>query len=77
MKLTSGIGLLVAAFLRLALVLVAPTSTDAYRYSWEGRVANAGLSHTASRPLHELAFLRKTRTRDQQSEIDDRILRWP
>lgn len=44
--------LVVAAFLRLPLVLVAPTpSTDAYRYSWEGRVANAGHSPYRLPPL--------------------------
>lgn len=52
--------LAVAAFLRLALVLVPPTpSTDAYRYSWEGRVANADLSPYRLPPsAPELAFLR-------------------
>jgi|CXWL01.1.fsa_nt_gi hypothetical protein len=54
--------LIVAAFLRLALVIVAPTpSTDAYRYSWEGRVANAGLSPYRLPPSSpELAFLRQS-----------------
>jgi hypothetical protein len=53
--------LIVAAFLRLALVLVPPTpSTDAYRYSWEGRVANAGLSPYRLPPSSpELTFLRQ------------------
>lgn len=53
--------LLVAAFLRLPLVLVAPTpSTDAYRYSWEGRVINAGLDPYRLPPAApELAFLRR------------------
>lgn len=53
--------LLVAAFLRLALVLAPPTpSTDAYRYSWEGRVANAGLDPYRLPPAaQELAFLRR------------------
>ncbi len=52
--------LAVAAFLRLPLVLVPPTpSTDAYRYSWEGRVANEGLSPYRLPPsAPELAFLR-------------------
>lgn len=52
--------LAVAAFLRLPLVLVAPTpSTDAYRYSWEGRVANAGHSPYRLPPkAPELAPLR-------------------
>lgn len=52
--------LIVAAFLRLALVLVPPTpSTDAYRYSWEGRVANAGRSPYRLAPSSpELAYLR-------------------
>lgn len=52
--------LAVAAFLRLTLVLVPPTpSTDAYRYSWEGRVANAGLSPYRLPPsAPELAYLR-------------------
>lgn len=40
---TAAVVLAVAVFLRVPLVLVAPTpSSDAYRYSWEGRVANAG-----------------------------------
>lgn len=53
--------LVVALFLRLALVLVPPTpSTDAYRYSWEGRVANAGLSPYRLPPSStELSFLRQ------------------
>lgn len=53
--------LVIAVFLRLPLVLVAPTpSTDAYRYSWEGRVANAGLSPYRLPPSSpELVFLRK------------------
>lgn len=52
--------LAVAAYLRLALVLVPPTpSTDAYRYSWEGRVANAGQSPYRLPPsAPELAYLR-------------------
>lgn len=52
--------LVVAVFLRLALVLVPPSpSTDAYRYSWEGRVANAGLSPYRLPPSSpELSFLR-------------------
>jgi len=52
--------LVVAAFSRLALVLVPPTpSTDAYRYSWEGRVANAGLNPYLLPPSSpRLAFLR-------------------
>lgn len=55
--------LFVAVFLRLALVLVPPTpSTDAYRYSWEGRVANAGLSPYRLPPSSpELSFLRQSR----------------
>lgn len=54
--------LVVAAFLRLALILVPPTpSTDAYRYSWEGRVANAGLSPYRLPPSSpELSFLRQS-----------------
>ncbi|PIR15251.1 MAG: hypothetical protein COV48_15390 [Elusimicrobia bacterium CG11_big_fil_rev_8_21_14_0_20_64_6] len=56
----AGLILIVAAFLRLALVLVPPTpSTDAYRYSWEGRVVGAGLSPYRFPPsAPELAFLR-------------------
>ncbi|MDX6770168.1 MAG: glycosyltransferase 87 family protein [Elusimicrobiota bacterium] len=52
--------LVVAAFSRLALVLVPPTpSTDAYRYSWEGRVANAGRNPYLLPPSSpDLAFLR-------------------
>lgn len=47
-----------AAFLRLALVLVPPTpSTDAYRYSWEGRVANAGLSPYRLSAVFAFTFL--------------------
>jgi len=61
--------LIIAVFLRLALVLVAPTpSTDAYRYSWEGRVANAGLSPYRFPPsAPELVFLRK----DQDARINN------
>ncbi|MBI2384653.1 MAG: DUF2029 domain-containing protein [Elusimicrobia bacterium] len=53
--------LVVAAFCRLALVLVPPTpSTDAYRYSWEGRVANAGRNPYLLPPSSpDLAFLRQ------------------
>lgn len=53
--------LLIASFLRLPLLFVPPTpSTDAYRYSWEGRVANAGLDPYSLPPAApELASLRR------------------
>lgn len=49
-----------AALIRLPLVLMDPTpSTDAYRYSWEGRVANSGGNPYRSAPdAPELAPLR-------------------
>ena len=54
------LGLAVAALIRLPLVAVEPSpSTDAYRYSWEGRVGNAGGNPYRSAPeAPELAWLR-------------------
>ena len=55
--------LVVAVLCRLALLVAPPTlSTDAYRYVWDARVANAGVSPYARAPnAPELAALRDDR----------------